>query len=64
MRNPVGRPSIVASSVSEYCVFAMQTGVLPRPIDSRYVDRAIRLRRVVDAVAAVHLPHDRVDLLA
>ena len=31
----------VASSVREYCVFAMQTGVSPRPMDSRYaMDRS------------------------
>ena len=36
MRKPRGRPSFVASSDSEYCVFAMQTGVSPSPIDSRY----------------------------
>ena len=36
MRNPVGLPSRVWSSVSEYCVFAMQTGVSPSPIDVRY----------------------------
>ena len=36
MRNPVGRPSLVASSLNEYCVFAMQIGVVPRPIDWRY----------------------------
>ena len=35
MRNPVGRPSSVASSLSEYCVFAMQIGVLPSPMDCR-----------------------------
>ena len=34
-RNPPGRPNTVAWSVSEYCVFAMQTGVAPNPIDSR-----------------------------
>ena len=36
MRKPFGLPSRVASSVSEYCVFAMHTGVPPRPIDVRY----------------------------
>lgn len=35
MRKPRGRPSTDASSVSEYGVFAIQIGVLPRPIDSR-----------------------------
>ena len=35
MRNPRGRPRRVGSSVSEYCVFAMHTGVLPMPMDSR-----------------------------
>src|SRR6266508_2112298 len=29
--NPVGAPSWVGSSENEYCVFAMQTGVSPRP---------------------------------
>lgn len=34
MRNPDGRPRRVASSLNEYWVFAMQTGVLPNPIAS------------------------------
>ena len=36
MRNPVGLHSRAASSVSEYCVLAMHTGVLPSPMDVRY----------------------------
>ena len=35
MRNPVGLPWSVGSSLSDYCVLAMQIGVFPRPIDSR-----------------------------
>ena len=35
MRKPVGRPSLVGSSESEYWFLAMQTGVCPSPIDSR-----------------------------
>src|SRR3954463_15545450 len=36
IRKPVGLPSRVGSSVSEYCVFAMHTGVFAMPIDVRY----------------------------
>src|SRR5262249_7299331 len=36
IRNPVGRPSRLGSSVREYWVFAMHTGVAARPMDSRY----------------------------
>ena len=34
MRKPVGRPIFVASSDSEYCVLAMQTGILSKPSPS------------------------------
>lgn len=34
MRKPVGRPIFVASSESEYCVLAMQTGILSKPSSS------------------------------
>ena len=36
MRKLVGTPSLVASSVSEYCVFAIHTGVLPIPCCSSH----------------------------
>src|ERR1041385_5356255 len=36
IRNPDGRPSRVGSSLNEYCVLAMQTGVAPRPIASHW----------------------------
>ncbi len=29
--NPLGAPSLVASSENDYCVFAMHTGVSPNP---------------------------------
>ena len=31
MRKPSGAPRTLASSVNEYCVFATQTGRLPKP---------------------------------
>ena len=38
MRKSVGTPSLAASSVSEYCVFAMHTGVAPDLEDRRTAD--------------------------
>ena len=36
MRNPLGTPRRVGSSVNEYCVLAMHTGVSPSPMLVRY----------------------------
>src|SRR6476620_1423193 len=35
-RKPLGRPSLVASSLKLYCVLAMQTGVAARPMASHW----------------------------
>ena len=43
MWKPEGRPRIVGSSVSEYCVFAIQTGVCPNPADSARRGRQLLL---------------------
>ena len=50
--------------MSEYCVFAMQTGVWCRPMLSRLSIARARGGRVVHAVAAVHPLDDRLDLVA
>ena len=62
---PLGAPSFVGSSESEYCVFDMQIGSPRSPFASASYS-AILLRRAasrrVDAGAAVHLADDRLDL--
>ena len=48
---PLGRPLSVASWLSEYCVFAMQTGRCPKPSSSYSLSAFVAAGRKSIAVA-------------
>ena len=57
MRKPRGAPSFFASSEKLYCVFAMHTGMPPKPRSSSFFSSACGLRLEVHAVGT---PYTRV----